>query len=276
MDPITRLHFDEKYHSSICGLPTEIVQTIFMRCLGGGDVTGFIALSRTNVHSYLCMHQLMEAKDLKQLCPLGLTILDAEEQGFKVDVEPCIGKFTMLKWFKKLAPSVEKYAGLTLLTVPKGITVNELIAIAESVGIEVVLYHEHILGGQNTDPVEKTYQIMMSNALVARTRNKLDIDQELQVKRVGFDRRPTLVEYLLFLISAQKVSNYEICMFEKGSYGRSSTSGNVNVFSFLAVGGDCTCSHCYCIVDHFVKHEDCGAGGVLVLSAFSDKRAALC
>lgn len=104
---------------------SDIIQTIFLQCIDNDHFESIRALSCVNTHWNGYAIDFWRRFDLKQFCP-ELTILDAQALGIEINDEPHINCLAILKSFKKLALCIEKNAGLTLLTMPKGLTFNQL------------------------------------------------------------------------------------------------------------------------------------------------------
>ncbi len=250
------------------GLPTEMVGALFMQCLLKGDIRGFFAFGSTNVHAYKSMHGVVKGHDIRELCPCDLRILDAKAQGFDLDDEPDIDKLAVIKYLKRLAPRVEGKAGLTLLTMPKNMTLNQEVAIAKKMKIRIDIWEDEILEVLGDVAAQSTYRILISNNVVKKTR-KRDYDvQQQRVRRVGFDSMPTIAEYLLLCISTQKVFNCK-CPYLGDTFASSSTS--MNDCPLLIGGSKTSFLQVECDSDYTgFADEDCGAGGRVKFEGVSD------
>jgi hypothetical protein len=111
----------------------DVSEKIFAQCLGEGDFIGLQALACVSVKLHQNLTWLLGYFDLNLLYQ-KLTILDAKAQGITVDDEPCINKLQILKCLKDLAPHVENNEGVTLLTMAKGLNLNQLVKIAAERG----------------------------------------------------------------------------------------------------------------------------------------------
>jgi hypothetical protein len=237
----------------------DIAEKVFAQCLSKDDLTGIAALACTNKTISENIESLASRINLIQLCP-GLTILDAEIQGFEVDDEPSLNNLAALICYRKFASHVENNAGLTILTVPKGLTPNWLIADAKKAGIEVdILWRNKILMRLGEAAVKDTYRIMITNAPVTETRDKNYGAQEKRVCEAGFDEMPKFEEYLLLLISTQKITNFANCLYGRDpwTYGRSPTK--IDGIP-LSVGG--SAPGCLRVrISHYFGAEYDGVGG---------------
>ena len=214
-------------------LPTEILCEIIPHC----DLQTTGRLACVNKYFNACVKAYMERldpTDLTRLCP-KLTILDAKAQGITVDDEPQVNKLQVLKWCKELAPHVENNEGLTLLTMPKGLTLNQLAAIATAKGITVDVWDE-LLQEHGNVPVEQTYVIVITDSVFRISRSKIYAQQQELVARHRCVM-PTVQEYVAHCVFTNIV--YQKCIYRQDdeqtlwTYGRSST--HVQGFP-LAVG----------------------------------------
>lgn len=254
-----------KYTLNINGFPTDIVGNILHKFLLKGDFTSFMSLACTNVHCYKSMQELVNGNDIKQLCPQQLTIIDAQAQGRKVDDEPCIktprDKLRLFKCIEDLAPYVENHAGLTLLTMVKDLTLNQLAEIAKDAGITIRVYSSIIDPKVYNDPIEETYRIVISNGPLTETRSKSYDDQEECVLLDGFDGLPTCQEYVALSIYQNIL--YGTCLFGKNpeTHGRSCT----HVQGEPLIVGDAD-QRSLAIHDASFSTRSFGAAGALIFS----------
>ncbi len=197
-----------------------MIQLFFKQCLYNSDFKGFTALSCTNTHSFITVRKLMNETALTQLCP-NLRILDAKTFTFHTDLKS-VDKYKTLKSYCKLEPFVEGRAGLTIVFNHGGLTFKEMKD--NKCGVTVNVLWNKISEELDNVPEEDTGPEMISNAPVTETRSKTDAAQETRVRdEVGFDGKPSLIQYLALLIATQK--ELKICLYgEKPlTYGRTST-----------------------------------------------------
>ncbi len=235
------------------GLPKDIIKCIFMECLSSGDIKGFMALGRTNTHSYVTMRTLLNEVALTKLCP-NLRILDARTFKFQADLET-VDKYKALQTYYRLEAFVEGREGLTVIFNQGGLTLKDMKD--NKCGVTVNIAWDQISEELDAVPEENAGPEMISNAPITETRNKSDAMQETRVKdEVGFDGKPTLIQYLALLIATQK--ELKICLYgEKLQiYGRISTK----VAGYpLVVGGSAPGRLFLC---HYgLGYERHGAGG---------------
>ena len=235
-------------------LNEDIISEIFGYCLSGSDVTSVAKLSLTNVHFYKHIMHLVNQLDLKKICP-ELRILDAQTLGLTAGDEPSMKKLALIKSFKEMAFQVEDNAGLTLLTMTKGLTLNQLVVIAEKARIKVSVPDEISIELGDV-PVEHTYRIVITNNVFINSRVKSYDKQQELVLEIGCEM-PTVQEYVALCIFTKVIFN--ICLYGRTplTYGRSST--HVWGYPLVVVGR--TPARLDLNAHHPVGHEDCGAGG---------------
>ena len=212
-------------------LPTEILCEIISYC----DLQTTGRLACVNKYFNACVKERI---DLKRFCP-QLTILHAKAQGITVDDEPSVNKLQVLKWYKELAPHVENEEGLTLLTMPKGLTLNQLVAIAAEKGITVNVEWDQILPNQGNISVEQTYVILITDSIFRASRSKTYAQQQAVVAGHGCVM-PTVQEYVALCVFTNKA--FQKCLYRQGdaqnpwTYGRSST--HVDNYPLIVGGSD--------------------------------------
>ena len=202
-------------------LNEDIVSEIFEYSFSGGDIKGIQSLACTNKCFYTYITKIEGALDFKQFCP-GLIILDAQTLGLVVDDEPPIKKLALIKNFRDMAFKVENNAGLTLLTMTKGLTLNQLVAIAAKARITVHFGCNGILKELGDVPVEHTYRVVITNNVFINSRNKSYEVLLKDVLEIGCEM-PPVQEYVALCIYTQKIFN--LCLYgqDRWKYGRSST-----------------------------------------------------
>ncbi len=203
----------------IGGLLIEVIQLIFMQCLSSGDLKGFTAFSRTNIHSFITMRKLVNEAPLTQLCS-NLRILNAKTLTFHTDLRG-IDRYKALQSYYKLEPFVEGHAGLTVIFNHGGLTLKGMKG--NNCGVKVHVVGANISKELDNIPEKDTGPEMVSNAPITETRSKSPEVQETRVRdEVGFDGKPTLIQYLALLIATQK--ELKICLYgsKPGTYGRTS------------------------------------------------------
>ena len=202
------------------GLPSDVIQLVFVQCLFNEDIKGFSALSRTNTHSFITMRKLMNEAPLTQLCP-NLRILDAKTFTFHADLRD-IDRQKAMRSYYKLEPFVEGREGLTIIFNQSGLTLKDMKE--NKCGVTVRILWDKISEELDNVPEEDTGPEMISNAPITETRNKTYAAQETRVRyEVGFDGNPTLIQSLALMIATQE--KLKICLFgaEPLTYGRTST-----------------------------------------------------
>jgi hypothetical protein len=242
-------------HNMTDQLCDDILQLIFLHCQSQSDWKSIGALTCVNQHyKRYATKKYWKQFDLKLFWP-ELTILDAKAQGMTIYDEPQISKLAILKYLQKLAPHVENNEGLTLLTMCKGLTLNQLFAIAKQAGIKVSVWDE-IVKELGDVPVEQTYVILITNSVFNESRRKIYDQQKELVSEHGCEM-PTVQEYVALCVFTNKF--FQKCLYGQNpwTFGRSST----HVKSYpLVVGGFAPASLCVRTLFEFT-HENYGAGG---------------
>jgi hypothetical protein len=230
------------------------IKEIFFHCQSNGDWESIGALACVNKYYRECATKYWEQFELKLFCP-ELRILDAEAQGVTVSDKPQINKLAILKCFHKLAPHVENNEGLTLLTMRKGLTLNQLVAIAAKAGMTVEIFWDKIVQELGDVPVEQTYVILITNSVFKESRNKSYALQKDLVGEHGCEM-PTVQEYVALCVFTNIF--FQKCLYGQNpwTYGRTSTQ--FEGFP-LIVGGSAPAR--LSVYNSDFGYEHCGAGG---------------
>ena len=236
-------------------LASELHREIISYC----DLRTTKSLACVNRYFNACVKAYEEQIDLKRDCP-KLTILDAKAQGITVDDEPKVSKLQVLKWYNELTPHVENEEGLTLLTMTKGLTLKQLVAIAEAKGIAVNLVRDEILREHGNVAVEQTYIIVITDSVFKKSRSKTYAQQQALV---GGHKcvMPIVQEQVAHWVFTNIV--FRKCLYSQSNgqilwtYGRSSTRvGNYS----LVVGGSAP-ARVDVFRDYGLDDEVIGVGG---------------
>lgn len=232
----------------------DIMGIIFSTCISMCDIKTITALPCINKYWNQFTIDFFAGCNIKHICP-ELTVMDAKTQKRECADEPKIDNLRIFKALKKIAPHVEGEAGVTLLTMIKGDTLNKLIEIAAQEGIRVVIPWNAISEELGDVPIEQTYTILITNNVFMDTRNKTHKSQEVIVKGHGCVM-PTGQEYVALCVFMQKI--FQKCIYGQNpwTHGRSST--HVQKIP-LSVGGSAPGS--LCVRRSNFGHECHGAGG---------------
>ena len=202
----------------------DIMTAIFNTCISMCDVRTITAFHCTNKYWNQIAIGYFAGCDLKQICP-ELTIMDAKTQKRDCADEPKIDKFKIFKAVKRVAPHVEDNAGVTLLTLIKGDTLNKLIEIAAQEGMQVLVPWNAIIEELGDVPVEETSIILITNSVFMGTREENYNSQNTLVEGHGC-QMPMGREHVALCVFAKKI--FQKCLYGKNgqnlpTYGRSST-----------------------------------------------------
>jgi predicted NAD-dependent protein-ADP-ribosyltransferase YbiA (DUF1768 family) len=249
-------------HSVTNDLCSDILERFLFSYLSQCDLITLTAVACVNKHWNNSSTKFWDKRDLKQLCP-ELTVLDANAQGVTCEDEPEITKLRLLKWVKKLSSHVERKAGVTLLTMTKGTTLNQLIEIAKGEGMTVEVLWDRIIPELGDVPIEQTYGILITNSVFKYSRQIDYSTQKILVEGQGCEM-PTVQEYVALCVFTNKV--FKKCLYGKNprTYGRSSTHiGEFPLivgFSFIAQNEGVASTRLFVRHSRY-DHDDRGAGG---------------
>lgn len=139
---------------------------------------------------------LWKTFDLKEIFP-KLSIIDRsiweqhfdlKKHGISIDDEPPIDNHTLIPILKKFdSLPIEQKGGFTLLTIPKGLTLNKLIALARSQeGKKLVEFiYPAIVENLGDIAVDQTYRILISDHILEESRGLSESAQKDLVDTFG-------------------------------------------------------------------------------------------
>ncbi len=217
MDPALRLY-------------TEVVLTIFryldLHSLGraSGVSRQWCALTRD--------WNLWSRVDLKALCP-GLEVFDGVDltthidlaaYGLSVDDAPVLDKPRMISILKRcLSLPVEEDAGVTLLLIPKGLTLKKLIQLARSPkqGNSTPLGYiwDRILTEMGDAEVTETYWIVITNTIFKNSRKLSVVQHKDLVAHHGCEMPRTLEQAFLLVVTYMR-DGKRLCKNDPLTYSR--------------------------------------------------------
>lgn len=212
----------------------EVVQTIFFQYLLESDLSAINALSCLNKNCNKVVEATWGKSDLlKQYCPSGLTITDAESMGVVVDDEPVLKNRQIMECFSELSRSIENDGGVTLLTVSDSIFKRYIDDASESkTGYKFQTTRQDVLEKIRRLPIEKTHRILIANGIVNNTRGE---NYQAQMHTLGEIKctLPTIHELILLCISSHKL--FQKCLFgpDQNHGARSSTIDSPNLYLTL-------------------------------------------
>ena len=248
---------ETRCHISLGGFPSELIKLMFMHYLTDGDIKSFKALSVTNRHFNATMRTLVNTVALTTLCP-NLRILDARALKFQADLTTVHRYNTLLSYFK-LEPFVEGRAGFTVLFNKGGLTLKDM---------QKNKYGTPVNGPLELLEKEDSAIEMISNAPVTETRNQPFDIQEKRVCDVGFDGKPTPVEYLALMIASNK--ELGICLYGPKPFTYGATSKHMEEQHVVVAVGQPSPGHFHiATTDSSSGYR--GAGGRLKLQTLDPK-----
>jgi hypothetical protein len=205
----------EQNGSNYC--PDEIIIGIFIQCLCmENNFQGASALSITNSHIYTIITRYMSQLDLRVVCP-KLTILDAKALGCIVNDEPNITfatKCKVIAYYHKVAPYIEGNQGLTLLTMPKGCSLNSICTKGvEVMGRQRFFVYPRLLEKIGSDSVEKTYRVLITDNVFKENGAQGPKEYVELAFNAGFTL-PTALELIALSVSTYQVPGRFECFKE--------------------------------------------------------------
>ena len=147
--------------------------------------------------AFASTNRLWQVFDLSKVCP-SLKIIDEAVWERHVDLAalgldasgaPAIDKRALLPFIKKLSSQVESDAGVTLLTMPKGLTLNKLIRLVAAPKLGPATQFQwiwpRIVEVLGNVAVDKTYTLAMTNSVLKDRSNKTIDAQRVLVQKNG-------------------------------------------------------------------------------------------
>ncbi len=181
-------------------LPDELLTLIFT-CIHPKELASKISLVCKNWKLVASQKYVWDSFDLKNLFPLIKNVIDKEvwkkhvalsAHGLNLDDEQPLDNRTDIPELTKLFASIkleDEDSGVTILTMPKGLTLNELWKIAESPlsGNKTACRSiwdkiTEQFGGLS---VTNTYRVVITNSLLKGSRNLSTTQQQALVNKMG-------------------------------------------------------------------------------------------
>jgi len=166
---------------------------------------------------------LWDAFNLRKISPL-LNVFDELDWAKYVDVtlmklemgdEPPLDKYQVIPFLYRCLSSlpIEGDAGITLLTIPKGTTFNNMLKFARSsiVGTKIAYILGRISSKIGDIPVDKTYRIVITNNVLKKSRD-LSIKRQKALMKKTDCEMPRVLEATVFLVVATFM-NLEKCPY---------------------------------------------------------------
>lgn len=156
---------------------------------------------------------LWKAFDLRTISP-SLKVFDELEWATHVDLSsfgldvtdaPPLDKCQAIPAIKRCLSSlpIEGNAGITLLTIPKGLTFNTLVKLAGSLKVENAPKFRYIWDPISNEigdiAVDKTYRIVITNNVFINSRSLSVSDQNAQLSKMGCEM-PRVLEATVLLV----------------------------------------------------------------------------
>jgi hypothetical protein len=140
-----------------------------------------------------------------------ITHIDCEKFGFDPTGAPTYQKAAVkadILFLRQLFPRVEGNAGVTMLTLPKGLNLIKLIEGAKSPKtgnpVDVSCYLEPILKDLGGKTLNETVRIFITNNILEGSREKISIEEDAMVSAAGGERTQTLATVALLILTFMK------------------------------------------------------------------------
>ena len=134
-----------------------------------------------------------------------VTRVDLSSFGLDVIDAPPLDKRQAIPFLKRCLSSlpIEGNAGITVLTIPKGLTFNTLVKLAGSPKVGNTAKFRYIWGRISSEigdiPVDKTYRIVITNNVFKKSRNLSVSDQKALMSKIGCEM-PRVLEATVLLV----------------------------------------------------------------------------
>ena len=157
---------------------------------------------------------LWNAFDLRGTISPSLKVFDKSDWVIRVDLSsfgldvidaPPLDKRQAIPFLKRCLSSlpIEGNAGITVLTIPKGLTFNTLVKLAGSPKVGNTAKFRYIWGRISSEigdiPVDKTYRIVITNNVFKKSRNLSVSDQKALMSKIGCEM-PRVLEATVLLV----------------------------------------------------------------------------
>jgi len=154
-----------------------------------------------------------------------VTHFDLSSFGLDVTDTPSLDKRKTIPALKRCLSSlpIEGDAGITLLTIPKGLTFNKLVKLVESPKVGNIPKFDVIwacISSKIGDiPVDKTYRIVITNNVFNKSRNLSVSDQKALVSKIGCEMpkviEATVLLAVTFMVSEERLYSDNPCTYTR-------------------------------------------------------------
>jgi hypothetical protein len=158
---------------------------------------------------------LWNAFDLRKISPLlkvfdesdWATYVDLSSFGLDVTDAPSLDKRRVIPVLRRCLSSfpIEENKGVTLLTIPKGLTFNKLVKLAESPKMGNITKFRYIsdrvLKKIGNIPVNKTYRIVITNNILKESHYSSLSKQKALLKKIGCEMPKTIEVTALLVVT---------------------------------------------------------------------------
>lgn len=192
-----------------------------------------------------------------------VTHVDLSSFGLDVTDAPPLDKRQAIPFLKRCLSSlpIEGNVGITVLTIPKGLTFNTLVELAESPKVENTPKFRYIWDRISSEigdiPVDKTYRIVITNNVFKKSRNLSVSDQKALVRKIDCEM-PRVLEATVLLVVTFMSSRERLYSDNPWTYTRCSEqlAGYQLVVGGFSPGG-------VDVIDDIFGNVGIGVGGVL-------------
>jgi len=162
-----------------------------------------------------CDATLWNAFDLRTISPSlkvfdeldWVTHVDLSSFGLDVTDAPPLDKRQAIPFLKRCLSSlpIEGNAGVTLLTIPKGLTFNTLVKLAGSPKVGNAAKFGYIWDRISSEigdiPVDRTYRIVITNNVFKKSRHLSVSDQKALMSKIGCEKSKVLEATVLLVVT---------------------------------------------------------------------------
>lgn len=193
-------------------MPKDIAQTIFLASMACGTFKALRCLNRA-WNECQVPFQVMFQQQLKNGT---LTVIDAKTMEFEIDDEPLIDQVEVAYHCSRLAQHVFNGEGLTLVTIPKGISVENYVNKTRDrkemayPGMSLI---QSLTGDEDVFTTSEicSYRALITNNIFSQTLGLFELEEvKFYVEELGCEM-PQVQEHVFQLNSLKSIFNKSVC-----------------------------------------------------------------
>jgi len=189
--------------------------------------------------------------------------INCEKYGLDFTDAPRINSSAIAKGLQALSERVENNLGITNIIIPKGLTLNKVLQIAEDYKVPIAPYwYKNIITELGDIPAEQTRVIFFTNSILKDTRNRPVDQHEAEVTKIGKEcgvaiQRPNVRDFMAFLVLTYLSSSEDAraMLYSSATYTR--LLEKVNTWSLY---GGFAPSGLHAFIYDFFANDDIGVG----------------